>query len=235
MKRIAIFVEGQCEQLFIENLIKEIAGTKHISIIKQKASGGRKKGSRNFTEITAEAKNAQYFILIIDCSTDNRVKSDILEQYESLSNAGYETIIGIRDVYPEFIYDEIPKLRHKLMEKIPAGKITVLFILGVMEFESWLIAEYTHFPKIDSNITIERIKQELKIDPINDDISQRDSPSKDLSDIYWLANIDYDKSLSLLEKIISLINYQHLKKNISQRFDDLHVLFQRLDLFFGDS
>ena len=43
MKKIAFFVEGQSEQLFINKLLKEIAGYRNISITLKEIVGGGKK------------------------------------------------------------------------------------------------------------------------------------------------------------------------------------------------
>ena len=88
MNKIAIFVEGQTEQLFIERLIYKIFGQKDISIVKESRKG--KIGNRNFLKLEAESIHVQYFILIVDCGQDMQVKSDIREQYENLSSVGYK-------------------------------------------------------------------------------------------------------------------------------------------------
>ena len=41
MKKLAVFVEGQTEQLFVERLLEEAAGKKQICIEKRQAFGGR--------------------------------------------------------------------------------------------------------------------------------------------------------------------------------------------------
>jgi hypothetical protein len=41
MKKLAVFVEGQTELLFIERLLEEAAGKNNIAIEKRQAFGGR--------------------------------------------------------------------------------------------------------------------------------------------------------------------------------------------------
>jgi hypothetical protein len=40
MNKLAIFVEGQTEQLFVEKLILEVAGENNVRIEKRKVTGG---------------------------------------------------------------------------------------------------------------------------------------------------------------------------------------------------
>lgn len=234
MKKIAIFTEGQTEQLLIEKIIKEAAGARDISITKMKASG-RSNSSRSFKVITAESKDTQYFVLMVDCSSDSKVKSDILDEYSKLSAAGYQKIIGIRDVYPDVSYAETSKLRAGLNVGLPEGIPKVSFILGVMEIEAWLLAEHNHFSKIHEKITVNRIKETLGINLINDDLEQRKKPSEDLYNIYWLESIHYDKSKKkIMDKILSVLDLSYLKNVVSQKFYDLQTLYQEVDLFFSN-
>ena len=67
MNRIAIFVEGQTEQIFIEKLLQEIAGKKNIAIEKTKARFGRMK-QRRYIPIEAFIPNTnhRFYALIVD-------------------------------------------------------------------------------------------------------------------------------------------------------------------------
>ena len=102
MNKLAVFVEGQTEQLFVEKLLQAIAGEKSITIEKRKAAGGGASAKRHcrFVEVSAARGDEQYYAMIVDCGTDSKVKSDIRERYERLTDSGFSTIIGIRDVYP---------------------------------------------------------------------------------------------------------------------------------------
>lgn len=234
MKKLAIFTEGQTEQLLSEWLVKNFVDTPQISIKVMKATGGRRGNPRIFN-IHAEStqKNTEYFILIYNCEGDARVKSDITENYARLVSEGYEKIIALRDVYPDVKYEELSQLRAGLEKNLPAGNTPILFILGVMELEAWILAEYMHFPHIHEGITIERINNELNIDVLNDRLDQRTSPAQDLRNIYWLEMINYDKSKKIIETILSSMSFENLKYNVSRKFEDLSRLYQVLDLFFS--
>jgi len=233
MKRLAIFVEGQTEQLFLERLIKSIAGTKRISITKKKASGGNK-NNRKILEISAGSENeTEYYVLVLDCGNDGRVKSDICEQFISLSRTGYQRIIGLRDVYPKVSRSDLDKLRSSLAMGLPYGPPNILFILCVMEIEAWILAEDTHYPRMDSNITTDRINQELGFDIVNDDLSLRKNPASDLADIYGLEFLSYDKSAAIIERILDALDFVRMGEVVRRKFEDLDQLYLELLSFFS--
>ena len=78
MKKLAIFVEGKTEQIFVNKLLREIAGTINISIEIQSQEG------RKFVEVIMkdiETSATKFFVLIYNSGGDRRVASDIKKQY----------------------------------------------------------------------------------------------------------------------------------------------------------
>jgi len=97
MSKLAIFVEGQTEQIFVEKLVRYLGSHRNISIQVQRLEGGSKNRPRTMINIsgTDEVTNQEFLILIMDCGQDERVKSDIIERYNGLIASGYQAIIGI--------------------------------------------------------------------------------------------------------------------------------------------
>jgi hypothetical protein len=85
MSKLAVFVEGQAERLWIERLLLEIAGRHRIRVESQKAFGGRK-FERTFYEFSESDpdRGQRFFVLLTDCGTDGRVASEIRDQFQSL-------------------------------------------------------------------------------------------------------------------------------------------------------
>ena len=164
MRRLAIFVEGQTEQEFMAKLVLELA-RRRVRIEKGKARGGRG-APRRFTVIEAAAadRGQEYYVLIVDCGTDNRVKSDIRDNYDSLARRGYSAIIALHDVYPNARSD-IPKIRMGFAYRLKTEPVRVLHVLGVMEVEAWFLAEHTHFPRLHSALTLPYIIANAGFDP----------------------------------------------------------------------
>ena len=233
MNRLAIFVEGQTEQAFAEKLLVEIAGTNRVRIEKRKARGGRKSKRRmRLLEAAAIDSGEQYFVMIVDCGEDDRVKSDIRERYDGLVGAGYHAIIGIRDVYPHKRAD-IPTLRRGLQYRLKTAPIQVLFVLAVMEIEAWFIAEHTHFAQISEQLTMARIKASLGFDPSTDDTELREHPAQDLHDIYRLAGCAYNKTKTNVQRTVEVLDYARIYLDLGQKVSDLQALVDHIDDFLS--
>ena len=132
-------------------------------------TGGRRRKRRRVLEIsqTREPEGHEFFVLIVDCGQDERVKSDILERYDGLIAESYEHIVGIRDVFPH-PREDIERIREGFKFRLPNDPIEASLILAIMETEAWFLAEHSHFPRIHDSLTIERIQQEFGFDPVND-------------------------------------------------------------------
>ncbi|MEN8217920.1 MAG: hypothetical protein ABFS56_16440 [Pseudomonadota bacterium] len=101
MKRIAIFTEGKTERIFVKKLLEEIAGRKNISIKLYELRGGGQSGKpqTKTQKVGINQPSAKYEALIYDCGGDEKVTSDIIEQYNELVSKGVSKILGLRDLY----------------------------------------------------------------------------------------------------------------------------------------
>ncbi len=234
MNKLAIFVEGQTEQIFVKQLLEEIAGAKKIRIETRKASGGRK-GKRRLHLLQASRLDSgeRFFVMIVDCGQDERVPSEIRDRYDGLVKAGYQAIIGIRDVYPEK-REAIPKLRQYLPYRIRTDPVEVLFVLAVMEIEAWFIAEHTHFRRISEMLTMERIRAANGFDPSTDDVTLRDHPAADLDNIYRLTGYRYRKSKTHVERTVNVLDYAKVYLELGERLNDLQQLVDHIDVFLSE-
>lgn len=223
MTKIAIFVEGQTEMLFVDRLIQEIAEESGLAVEHAEAIGGavRARQIKVLKRITLQAHH-RFYVLIVNSAGDSNVKSDIIERYFSLMRSGYTTIIGLRDVYGQFRYEDVPKLRDAMNVGIPHEKDgpRIELLLAIMEIEAWFIGEYTHFAKVSPHLTIERIRHALRFDPTRDDLEQRWHPAEDLDRIYKLAGVRYTKQRSNLERTLELLDFKFFISNVSRRFSD---------------
>jgi hypothetical protein len=234
MKKLAIFVEGQTEQIFIERLLIEIAGAKGLQIQCYTATGGAC-GARSLKQLKVSGDTGKFnrFVMLVNSSNDGRVRSDIGDQYDGLVNAGYSSIIGIRDVYPDVPLNDINKLRNGLHFNLKASPIQVLFVLGVMEIESWFIAEHTHFTKLSPSLTVQAITTALGFDPESDDLQMRPNPASDLHASYKLAGFAYNKSRKNVERTVNLLDYARLYLETPNRFPDFAAFIASIDSFLS--
>lgn len=229
MNKLAVFVEGQTEQIFTEKLLIEIAGRKNIYIEKCVLTGGKKYPRKRLYFRSVNNKR-KYFAYIVDCQRDSTVKSDIVDNYNSLVSKGYSSIIGIRDVYP-IERTKIPKLRYWLTYRVKTKPINPVFILSVMEIEAWFLAEHTHFQKIHVGLTLERIKAEINFDPSQENMELRDHPSQDLHQIYALEDLAYKKRKFHTERTVEALDYAEIYLSLSSKLKAIEELTSEIDRF----
>ncbi len=234
MNRLAIFVEGQTEQLFVEWLLCAVAGREKVTIKCCRARGGSGRG-RGLWElhVSQGTPASDYFVLVVDSGGDSSVKSDIVDNYARMARQGYTTILGIRDVFPDFKYDEIEKLRAGLASGVETAPTQVLFVLGIMEIETWFICEHSHFQRLDSRLTVDYLRERLGFDPAKEDIERRDHPAKDLDDAYRLVNRAYRKKRSSVQRTLDKLDYAKICCEVRKRCGDLGVLLDCIDSFLA--
>jgi hypothetical protein len=232
MNRLAVFVEGYTEVVFMEKLIEEIAGRNKV-LIEHRVIGGGTTTKRTMRLVKAARVDTgqKYFVLIFDCGGDDQVKTRILEEHKNLTTKGYLRIIGIRDVRPKFTHAEIPKLEANLPKYVKTSLIPVQFILAIMEIEAWFLAEATHYPRIDPSITVQAIKVRLGFDPENDDMEQRAAPSDDLNNCYAIGGKSYLKHNA--KDTVNALDFTLIYMELCNKFRYLKELIASIDTFLN--
>jgi len=233
MKKLAIFAEGGTECCFVEKLLRSVTTAKDIRIEHVKMKGGGRHAPRHSTriEIDAESDTQKYYILIVDCRNDERVQSDIRDQYSALCKRGYNAIIGIRDVYPKSAA-ELPELTLYLYYKIPTKPISPVIVLAVMEVEAWFLAEHTHFLRINETLTLEVVRQTLAFDPSSEEVEQRPHPSDDLNLVYQVAGEKYVKEPAIIQRTVDALDCDRLYLELPPKIESLGILVKAVDDFF---
>lgn len=232
-KKLAIFVEGQTEQLFVEKLLREIVGYKNIDITIYKFEGG--KSNRQIILIKQGNTDRHYYVLLYNCGSYSQVLSDIRKQYKSLINNGYLKIIGLRDL-EQTLFAEISKLERGIKDNLKPliqGGIPVSVCLAVREVEAWFLAEWNHFVKIDASLTPEFIEQNCGFNPKLADIEQRSDPSQDLDEIYQLVDRNYGKDSQGIEEIINNLDYEFIYLDLVKTVKYLGYFVKEIDDFLN--
>ena len=230
MKKIALFVEGQTEQIFIEKLIREIIGNHGFSIESYKFSGGKNITRNPFWLTTQSAnENSEYYFIIYDCGGDGKVQSDIRERLDSLRNESFSFVIGIRDVFPE---TDIEKLKHYLYFGISLTTgVSVKIVLAVNEIEAWFLADETHYPKISKSLSFEAANEIAGIDVSKDSTEIILHPSDTLKQIYIKGGTTYDKSKNKVQRTVDALDYENLYIAVRHRNNSFDELLNCLDGF----
>lgn len=233
MKKIAFFVEGQTEQIFVTHLIQEILGSDGVTVLLKKISGGTNAPKKEFIRSYSISRDAEFVVLIYDCGADNRVKTEILENIESLKEGGYSCIIGVRDLYPLSI-DELPRLE-KGLKFLPYAyrdmKDPFDIVVAVREVETWFLAETRHFQKIDKRLTGKFIEKRLGFNPYVVNPVTREHPSDDLNRIYKLVGRSYTKKYWQVERLMKKLDFKHIRYDISHQLESLNLLVECINQF----
>lgn len=224
LKKIAIFTEGQTELILIKNILIRIIDNSKLSLrclelVKHKES------ENNFYQSCPEP---EIYILIINVQGDEGVVSSIRDRETNLMGTeGYNTIIGVRDLYgrmyremsPSVIDETVSRTIIEASEKVimsmeNAQNIEIVF--AIMEIEAWILTMPNLFSKVHQTLTTEHIKNKLNID-LNVIDPQRDfyKPSATLKEILALCGLNYRKRRSDVESITSRIDTQDLRDAIN--------------------
>ena len=217
MNKMAIFVEGHTEVVFVDRLIQEIANENAVRIEWRLISGGATCPRTSRQLKAAQPHTGQeHFVIIYDCGGDDAVKTRMLMEYPNLVTAGYSKIVCIRDVYPKYTYDEVAALKTFLPKHVKTKPIVVDFILSIMEIESWFLAETSHFGKVDPALTVAAIRTSLGFDPEKDDMQLRPKPAEDLNNCYSLAGKTYTKGNAKIT--VDALDYIHIYAGLVEKF-----------------
>lgn len=230
MKKLAIFVEWQTEQIFVEKLLKEIAGRNRIAIEVIAVNGNQLERYTTVIKNAIVTPKTKFYVLVYNSFSDNSVVSDMRDRYSTLTASGYERVIGLRDVYPIPISQK-SKFVAGLRYSLPQGTIPIDIVLAVMEIETWFLAEYNHFIKIDASLTPERIQESFGFNPKTNDMEVRPKPSDDMKQIYNLVGKGYNKSEKQLNRLASNLDYEFLYIQLTNSVPSLKEFVGYLDLF----
>lgn len=236
MKKVAIFTEGQGEQIFIRQILWHLIGDQNISFECLELYG---ESLRKVPfEYTSEKPSIHY--RIINVGNDERVAGAIADRYDGFVRAGYE-IVGIRDMYSKayrrkskLIDLEVNKYFIQLSnERLQLGNIPVYFFFAIMELEAWVLAMYKTLAKIEPELTPEYIAKELGYDLcLIDPETSFYHPANELTKIFGLVGKGYDKHQGEMENIASHISDEDildvlLNGERCQSFYALLLEFQR--------
>jgi len=223
-RKFAVFVEGLTEQEFTIRLLTELASNYHIEfkIYKQH------RGQLTYSELRSIMENGSpsVQVLIVNCCNDEQVKSQIIDQYASLTAAGYNLIVGLRDVYP-LTHSDINKLTEHLFTGMPNSNIPVHLHLAILEIEAWFIEESTHFSRIDENITSSQLAS-AGIDSKGLALTL-EHPAKTLDLVYQSVGKRYNKNKRQIQRTIDALSYEELYINTRHKTPSLDGFIKSLE------
>jgi hypothetical protein len=206
MSAIAIFVEGQTELIFVERLLFEMFGYQILRIEHEFQHGGlyHQIGIRGAPPVCAS-----HTVLIVNCACDGKVLPAIEERANKLRNAGYDRILGLRDIYP-LPSDELEEISELTENRLASMPLPCKIVIVVREIEAWFLADTGHLVRYNLLLTPEFIHQKIGIDIIHQEVEKINHPAGLLKDIYALVGGTYDKKLKDAHGVVDNLNYGYL-------------------------
>lgn len=236
MRKLAIFVEGLTEQILVRHMLQAVLDQNRIAIQTVKITGGHNV-RMSFTVMRAAhvERNTDYYVLIYDCGGESNVKGYLMSQREKLVASGYTRILGLRDVYPTFAREEVPKLIRGLNHQLPQKFAFTHIYLAIMETEAWFLGEYHHLKKISPRLTPEFIEKHLGFNPRKQNMEERHQPARDMKSVYQLVGHDYTKKRDRLNAVVSKLDFRFFTHELSARMPSLGLFVEGLDQFFNET
>jgi hypothetical protein len=235
MKKLAIFVEGLTEQILVRKMLHAVLDRNRIAIQTVKITGGHNV-RMSFTVMRAAHVDRQtdYYVLVYDCGGETNVKSYMLARRDKLIKSGYSMVMGLRDVYPNFEREEVPRLLKGLNHRLPQKKAATHIYLAVMETEAWFLGEYKHLKKVSRVLTPGYINKHFGFNPQRGNMEDREHPSDDMKRIYQAAGHDYTKKRDRLNAVISKLDFNYFTHQLADKMPSLGAFVKGLEHFFQE-
>ncbi len=233
MRKLAIFVEGLTEQILVRKLMHTVLDRHRIAVQAVKITGGHNV-RMSFTVMRAAQVDSRtdYYVLIYDCGGETNVKSYMLARREKLISSGYSMVMGLRDVYPNFDREEVPRLLKGLNYRLPQKHAATHIYLAVMETEAWFLGEYRHLTKVSRLLTPAYVQKHFGFNPRTGNMEERDHPSDDMKRIYQAAGHDYTKKRDRLNAVIGKLDFQYFTHDLAEKMPSLGSFINGLERFF---
>jgi hypothetical protein len=235
MRKLAIFVEGLTEQILVRHMLQAVLDRNKIAIQTVKITGGHNV-RMSFTVMRAAHVNNQtnYYVLVYDCGGETNVKGYLMAHRQKLVSSGYQMILGLRDVYPNFTREDVGKLLKGLNFKLPQKGARTRIHLAVMETEAWFLGEYRHLRKVSRKLTPEFIEKQMGFNPKTENMEDRDHPSDDMKAVYQMVGHDYTKKRDRLNAVVSKLDFQYFTHGLTDRMPSLNKFVTELEHFFRE-
>ena len=235
MRKLAIFVEGLTEQILVRQLLQAVLDQNRIAIQTVKITGGHNV-RMSFTVMRAAhvERQTDYYIMVYDCGGETNVKGYLMAHRDKLVSSGYTMILGLRDAYPNFQREEVPKLLRGLNYRLPQKRAATHIYLAVMETEAWFLGEYKHLKKVSPKLTPVYIEKRLGFNPRTENMEDRDHPSADMKAAYQLVGHDYTKKRDRLNAVVRKLDFNYFTHDLADKMPGLGTFVEGLEKFFKE-
>lgn len=205
MRKVALFVEGLAEQVFVRNfLIKwyDWDGNK-VGLTCYKLHAGNEHDAP-YPYGTVESEN---YFQIFNVGNDSSVLSVMLDRADSLHNAGYSLVVGLRDMFSNVYHQKTfqknnervidPELNERFIQsakdtiEASSKPLELQMHFAIMEVEAWLLGMPGFMEQLQD---------------INDPEADIYHPAEKLKELIEAMDSSYDKHSKDIESIIGNLN-----------------------------
>lgn len=215
-KKIAVFVEGQAEYIFVRDFLNcwygydaDKLGIECLALHAEKL---------NKVPYPVGNRDSENFYQIVNVGNDRSVISKMIKESERLNNVGFQLIVGLSDMYGDdyhrvshnrIISNELNvrfmQARQESIERSPQ-KDKLRFHFAIMEVEAWILGMHRALQRIDSKLTPEWIAEQLHINIMDDPEKTYYHPALVLDNVYGLAGKKYGKHEGDIYQITSVLS-----------------------------
>ncbi len=208
MNPAAIFVEGQTELLFCEQIIKSMAGNRGVVFQFEELTGPRDNRTSLVLSTSVNPGDLPDF-LIYNSRQDSAVLSDMLERESGLRSAGFKIVAGVRDLYPTPLQDA-RETRRDIRNFMRGASSDAKLIIAIHECESWFWIDPDHILRMSPNASRQIISAAVGFDPWSVDVETIVSPADKLTMACRSFGMTYSKRRRHVERVLSLLDHQRL-------------------------
>lgn len=217
-RKVAVFVEGQTELVFVREFLVKWFGYDSNMI-----------GFDCYNLLRSEFYDAAYtfgsldsenYYMLVNVGNDCSVLSKIRDRMNQLDTLGYQLVIGLRDMYSaQYIKDvqarriddavtqmhvNAAKEQIAQMEK----KEKVNFHFAIMEVEAWLLGMPKFLQQVDEKLTPEFVAQNVGVNLSENPEISLFHPAAELAKIYGLIGKTYDKHEADIASIMAYLEVE---------------------------
>ena len=213
MRKLAVFVEGQTELVFVREIL-----------VKWFDYDGKKIGfncynllNNNLVDTSYQYgdENSENYYLIVNVGNDNSVLGKIRARMPFLVKNNYNVVIGLRDMFSDqYIKDvkgreinDVVTQMHidAVKEQIDAieNGAKIRFHFAIMEVEACLLGMHQYLEALDNRLTQAYINENIGLDLNQDPETTIFHPAVELEKIYELVGKKYGKHDSDISTIMS--------------------------------
>ena len=214
MEKIAIFVEGHTERIFVREYLLRKHEYSNLSL---KCFQLEKEKTPVPAEYDYPCPDPTHEYQLTCVGNDDTVIEYILEQENYLSNKGFTKIIGLRDMFSKkykkycahnqvdiALNDKFINAAKQTVQERAANPNLIQICYAVMEIEAWFLEMYELFEFIDKRLTKDNIGKQLNWD-IDKEAAEYKflKPANEVETLYSSVDKTYNKSQSEVAALLA--------------------------------